>query len=98
MKTEFTKDGFRHEQLMRSGQIALFERWKPDQPVHYEVVRIREHKAYKLGTAEIPAGEHYPSTSSWGTDGFTYRDEADAVAKYRQLCATASDDLAGGAA
>ncbi len=91
MKTiiEFTRNGFTHRQLKRSGQIALIERFKgtiakPEQ-LHFEVVRIRAHDGYIIGGREIPPGESYPSSEAWGIHGFTYRDRDEAEAKFAEM-------------
>lgn len=76
MKTlplEFKRDGFTHKQVVRDGNVAIYERTKPEhsQP-HYEVVIIREHKARDTGNFKVEAGEHYPSSEEWGIYGWTY--------------------------
>lgn len=59
---------------------------------HVEVVKIGHHNGYPLpghGT-EIkmaPAAEFYPSAESWGTNGFTFQNEAVAETKFREMVA-----------
>lgn len=84
MKTEFTKGGFHHRQLKRIGEWALFERFKNATSPHYEVVRIRPYAAYELAGEKFPAGERYPSSESWGRDGFTYQDRDAAEARFAE--------------
>lgn len=84
----FEKKKFNHTQLKREGRIAIFERSAVNGvQTHYEVVRIKEHGAYTLGGATIEAGESYPSSNSWGIDGFTYTAEqlSDANKKFVEM-------------
>lgn len=76
MKTlpeNFTTKGFEHRQLKRIGNIAIFERFqsKPEK-CHYEVIRIQSHNGRTIAGNFIPPAEFYPSTSQWGSNGFTY--------------------------
>src|SRR6186713_2645735 len=79
LASTFTDRGWNHTQLKRTGEWAIYERSKPEGlPPHHEVVRIRWKEARMVGGREIPEGEHYPSSSRWGVDGFTLRDLEDA--------------------
>lgn len=72
----FTAKGFIHRLLKRAGNIAIFERFKtnPDK-AHFEVIRIQTHDGRSIAGKFFPASEFYPSTSQWGTHGFTYTPE-----------------------
>lgn len=72
----FTSKGFTHRLLKRVGDIAIFERFKtnPDK-AHFEVVRIQSHDGRSIAGKFFPSSEFYPSTSQWGTHGFTYTQE-----------------------
>jgi hypothetical protein len=73
--TTFQDHGFNHELIKRSGDVALYRRWKGNFPeaFHYEVVCFRWHKESLLPNGRmIPAGKKYPRSSKWGVDGFTY--------------------------
>lgn len=79
---QFTKKGFEHRQIFREGNIAVFERKHTAGTIeHYEVVQIHHHKAYTIAGQNIEAGEHYPSSGTWGTYGFTFSDREKAIAR-----------------
>jgi len=79
----FTKNGFKHEQVCRSGEWAVFKRWKTSP--HFEVVRIRAHGEYVMAGVTIPAGESYPSSEKWGVDGFTFTNLEKALRKFAEV-------------
>lgn len=88
--TTFTKNGFLHEQIRRTGNIAMYRRTKQGH-AHVEVVKIGRHNGRVLPDGgEIPPGEFYPSAETWGTYGFTYADEAQAEAKFTEMVNAAS--------
>lgn len=77
MKTlpiKFSKKGFKHLQLQREGDVALYKRSSIEFPksVHYEVVIISSHDGISINGNFIEAGELYPSSSQWGDKGWTY--------------------------
>ena len=85
---EFFGRGFIHRLIKRQGMVALFERWHrelPDGLHHFEVVRLRNSDAYVVAGVTIPAQETYPSSESWGTDGFTYSTRVHAEAKFASI-------------
>lgn len=69
----FTKGNFRFRQVERYGELAIYEQTHAHGPmVRYEVVRIRVCPAQViLSGSRLPEREVYPSSSSWGKDGFT---------------------------
>jgi hypothetical protein len=84
LATHFKFDGFQHEQVVRRGMFAVYRRTKGSTE-HYETIRIQSHNGYKIAGRDIPASETYPSSSSWGTLGWTYPDEETARAKMSRL-------------
>jgi hypothetical protein len=84
----FTKSGFRHDLLTRKGLVCLVQRTRihadgSEGLLHYEVVRLRQAREWIAPNGRIiPAAENYPSSESWGKDGWTYRTEADAVSRF----------------
>lgn len=83
IETEFTQKGWQHTQIERRSNVAIYKRFKEAVQPHYEVVRIKSHNGFQIpGTDQIsePA-EYYPSEKSWGVDGFTFNNEAQAKAK-----------------
>jgi hypothetical protein len=92
LKKNFKSRGFFHEQVTRVGNRAIYKRHpvKVDHVSanHYEVVKIGSHNGYKLGASYIDATETYPSSSMWGTCGWTCdsletaQDKFDELGKY----------------
>ena len=82
----FIKAGFRHEQVKRKGQCAIYSRTQlGSSNVHYEVVRIGKHNGYKLGGSYIEAAETYPGNSLWGIQGWTCTDLEAATDRFNNL-------------
>ena len=67
----FSKNGFDFEQIDRRGDLAIFRKHKKNKCVSYEAIRIQSHDGYEIAGKQIEAGECYPSSESWGTNGFT---------------------------
>lgn len=84
MKTEFTKNGFHHEQIKRDGDVALFAMTK-NGSTHFEVIRVVTHGEYTIAGVTFPAGESYPSSEQWGSRGWTYRDRGCAEVRFAAL-------------
>lgn len=71
---QFTRGGFYHKQLKRTGDVALYERSGLDHSTsHYEVVKISRHNGYKMNGSYIKPAETYPGASLWGIQGWTYQ-------------------------
>jgi hypothetical protein len=85
--TFFKHGGFNYRQIAREGDVAIYEqRWLDSENVCYEVVRIRQHEATTFPSGESsPAREAYPTSATWGVDGFTLTDKDTAYAKLRAL-------------
>jgi hypothetical protein len=72
MDKEFSSRGFYFKQIHRESDFAIYERWHENSDKkHYEVVIIQSHNGYSIGDQSYPPSEFYPSSNSWGTDGFT---------------------------
>ena len=79
-----------HEEIIREGRNAIYQRYDAGKTpeaghVHYEVVRIGRHNGYNLGGSYIEPAETYPSSSMWGTAGWTCDDKATAQDKFDEL-------------
>lgn len=83
------------EQLERVQHVAAFKRTAPEW-VDYETICIQESQGGKMKvkdedgnekTVVFEAKELYPSSASWGTDGFTFQTEAGARTKMAELLA-----------
>lgn len=87
LPTRFRHHGFEYRQIVRRGRCAIFEQRASEalRVLAYEVVRIRDRKAFTIRGQLVPAAEQYPISEAWGTDGFTLPSLAAAVAKLDQL-------------
>jgi hypothetical protein len=88
LPTQFRHNGFEYQQIARERDAAIYEqRWGGcvDPSVCYEVVRIRRREGFQIGARLVEAGEVYPASESWGTDGFTFTDKDAALRKLREL-------------
>lgn len=75
LKTTFTKNGFDFQQVKRDGEYAIYKKTgtgKPCRGICFEVIRIQSHTGRIFPNGQIaPPSEFYPSSESWGIDGFT---------------------------
>jgi hypothetical protein len=86
---EFRHDGFTFRQIVREGDVAIYEqRWNgcANPSVAYEVVRIRRRDAREIKGKLLEAAEVYPRSEAWGVDGFTLTDKDAAFEKLREIC------------
>lgn len=68
---QYNKDGFTHTLHSKCGKVAIYEQRKGDF-VRYEVVILRQYTR-DIELTNTKAGDWYlPSTSEWGTYGWTY--------------------------
>jgi hypothetical protein len=82
----FKQKGFNFSQVKRDGDFAIFEK-VPVNGTHtsYEVIIISRHNGYELGGQYIEPAETYPSSSQWGTKGWTHTTLKSAEAKLKAL-------------
>ncbi len=86
----FKAIGSNFRQLAREGRAAIYERIEIDSKIpSFEVVIIQGHDGRIIKGAIVLPSEFYPSTSSWGSLGWSYtrhpKDEARAWAKFEEL-------------
>jgi len=86
---EFARDQFNFRQLMREGDVVLYEKTKPHwaQPT-YEVCIVRKCAERTIAGTLIPAHEALPPSESWGTYGWTYSTYDKAWARFCRLAET----------
>lgn len=74
LATEITAKGFTYRQVTRDGNVAIYSQHDhpSSKPGAYEVIIIQSHDGYEIGGAHIPAAESFPSTSAWGSKGWTF--------------------------
>lgn len=75
-------------QIKRVGDLAIYSRTNIREEVSYEVIKItRQAKDWVInGEVVVPTGqEKYPSSSSWGSAGWTCATLAKAENKLKEL-------------
>lgn len=83
---EFTRNGWNHVQIMRAGHACVYRRWRDGGKPHLEVILVTRTKETEFPPGVIrPAGERYPSSEDWGSKGWTYNHESDAMKKFEEL-------------
>jgi len=92
LETEFTYTGFRHRQLKRTGDVALFHKVALKGTLHpkdydagFEVVKVTRHNGYDLAGHHFPPAEQYPGSEQWGRNGFTCNTLLEAEIKFDTL-------------
>lgn len=81
--TNYRKHGNDFLLIKRSGSVGLFQEKKYNS---YEVIIIQSHNGREIMGNVIPPAEFAPSDESWGSKGWTYTIEADALKKFDELC------------
>lgn len=86
LKTEFRKDQFNFTQVSKDGDVAIYEKTKPSFTKSiYEVILIIRHNGYVIGGSNVEPSECYPSSESFGRNGWTYPTLEMAQAKAQSL-------------
>lgn len=88
LEKTFAKKRFIYTQYKRVGNKAIYTQKRDDKEckqVRYEVIIIKSHDGYEIAGNKIPAGEVYPSSTQWGTLGWTFLDLPDAENKFKKL-------------
>lgn len=69
------RQGFLYQRAWRDGDWAIYRQVrKGDQKtMAYELVRISRHNGFSIAGLTFPPAETYPSSSLWGSHGWTYR-------------------------
>jgi hypothetical protein len=80
--TQYRKHGKDFLLIKRLGNIGLFKENKYNS---YEVIIIQSHNGREIMGNVIPPAEFAPSDESWGSKGWTYTIEADALKKFDEL-------------
>lgn len=83
------RQGFLYKRIKREGAWAIYEQFRkkngkhPEKSVGFELVRIGKHNGFTIAGIVIPPAETYPSTSMWGSHGWTYNTLAEAGAEMK---------------
>lgn len=78
--------GFRHTQVKRIGNLAIYGKWLGNILIGYEVIKIQVRNPQESMFRYKPqVKEYYPPTTSWGKYGFSYKHLKDAERKFDEL-------------
>ena len=76
---QFRKGGFVYDQIIRSGNLAIYQQHKPGQSGKwFEVGIIKANPRYEAYGKVIEASESWPPSTQWGVFAWTYSDLAGA--------------------
>ena len=75
-------DGFTLRIIRREGLTVMAEKAPP---TSYEVAILRPYKAGIVWGKQHEAGESYPSSEQWGSQGWSYNSLEAAEARFAQL-------------
>jgi hypothetical protein len=88
---DFESAGFKYKQIHRENMYAIYERHHNTSEIkHFEVIKIQSHNGLEIAGNKIPPSEYYPSSNSWGTNGFTCINKQ---SSYNRLDRLMKDDL-----
>lgn len=75
LQTEFSDNGHIYKLNLRNEHVAIYEQYDKNTGylVGYELIKINIREAEVIKGKEYKRRETYPSTASWGLDGFTLR-------------------------
>jgi len=87
LEKEFESSGFKYKQIHRENMFAIYERHHiSSKTKHYEAIKIQSHNGYEIAGNKIPPSECYPTSNSWGTQGYTCLDKKTAYNRlYRMM-------------
>jgi hypothetical protein len=92
LSKDFESAGFKYKQIYREKDYAIYERHHvSSENKHFEAIKIQSHNGYEIAGNKIPPGECYPTSNSWGTQGFTCLNKK---AAYDRLDKMMRDDIA----
>ena len=82
----YTKHGMKRKVVWRVNQYAIAEVHSCGRVINYEAWIIQWHDRYEIGGKAVEAGECPPSTSTWGSNGWTFATLNQAISKIEELC------------
>jgi hypothetical protein len=88
LEKKFTNKGFSFKQIIREGDIAIYEQKLLDaeKPTpRYEVIIIKSHNGYEINGTKFPPSEMYPSSTQWGKNGWTCLDMESAQKRFKKV-------------
>jgi hypothetical protein len=87
LKTKFKKNGFNFSMLKRNGDVAIFEKTKPNfKQTFFEVIKIKTYPEIIFPNGiKVTAHECFPASESWGTCGWSFSDRERAFDHFNKL-------------
>lgn len=86
LDNEFESSGFKYKQIHRENMFAIYERQhNSSENKHYEAIKIQSHNGYEIAGNKIPPSECYPTSNSWGTQGYTCLDKKTAYIRLDRM-------------
>lgn len=84
----FKKYGEVFSMMMRNRDVVMYRRYRNGKLTGFEVLMIRYRHESKIGDNVIKAGECLPSSSQWGTFGWSFlkSEEKKALDKFASCC------------
>ncbi len=92
LEKEITRGRFYYRQVIRKGRFAIYEKAFSDfnRPIiGFEVIVIQKRKSTEAFGISYPPKELYPSSGSWGVNGFTFISYDDAIRKFNEIVSSA---------
>ena len=72
LEKKFESLGFSFSCIHREGIYSIYERKQiQSEYKHYEAIKIQSHNGYEIAGNKIPPSECYPTSNSWGSNGYT---------------------------
>lgn len=87
LPTQFRHGEFDYQKIYREGDLAIYQQtWKGDEhSATFEVIRIRRHDGFQIGSRFVEPAEIYPNSKAWGVDGWTVQNEEAAFRKLQEI-------------
>jgi hypothetical protein len=67
----FRKGGYDYQRVARDGDVAIYAQSQGERIYAHEVVIVQRYPDYEMMGKLIAAHEAFPSTESWGSQGWT---------------------------
>jgi len=82
----YKRNGYEFQIVQRSGNVARALGRKGKQENH-EVFHVQSHNGREIAGIHVPAAEFPPSNEQWGSKGWTFSSEAQAIERFNRLTA-----------
>jgi hypothetical protein len=79
------KGGFRYVQVVSGKQAYIYEKWRDNRLVGYEVFLKKRKSIHHINNISIPAGERFPNDEAFGYWAWECKTEEKAKLKFESL-------------